>query len=69
MATIKAMDSVSYKFTVSLGRDVSGKQIRRVMTWQPEKDKHHTPCQLEKEVQRQATLFEEACRSRQVTKG
>ena len=69
MATIKAMDSGSYKFTVSLGRNVSGKQIRRVMTWQPEKDKHYTPRQLEKEVQRQATLFEEACKSGQVTKG
>lgn len=69
MATIKAMESGSYKFTVSLGRDVNGKQIRRVMTWQPEKDRHYAPRQLEKEVQRQATLFEEACRSGQVTKG
>ena len=69
MATIKAMESGSYKFTVSLGRDVTGKQIRRVMTWQPEKDRHYTPRQLEKEVQRQATLFEEACKNGQVTKG
>ena len=53
--------------TVSMGRDVNGKKISRYLTWVPDKD--YTPKQLDKELQRQATLFEEACRTGQVTKG
>lgn len=67
MASIKKMSDGSYKITVSLGYDVCGKKIRRYMTWVPDKD--YTPRQLEKEVNRQATLFEEACKTGQITKG
>ena len=56
MASIKKMGDGSYKITVSLGYDVYGKKIRRYTTWVP--DKEYTPRQLEKEVNRQATLFE-----------
>ena len=67
MASIKKMGDGSYKITVSLGYDVYGKKIRRYTTWVP--DKEYTPRQLEKEVNRQATLFEEACKTGQITKG
>ena len=66
MASIKKRGR-SYLITVSMGRDVNGKKISRYMTWVPDKD--YTPKQLDKELQRQATLFEEACRTGQVTKG
>jgi len=49
----------SYLITVSCGYDISGKQIRRTMTYKPEKDM--TAKQIEKEVQRQSVLFEEQC--------
>ena len=67
MASIKKMGDGSYKITVSLGYDVYGKKIRRYTTWVP--DKEYTPRQLEKEVNRQATLFEEACKTGQITQG
>jgi integrase len=47
----------SYRFVVSCGYDVNGKQIKRSMTWKPEKK--YTEKQLEKELQKQAALFEE----------
>lgn len=53
----------SYKITVSCGYDITGKQIRKTMTYKPESDM--TPKQIEKEVQRQAILFEEQCQSGQ----
>ena len=56
----------SYRITVYCGRDVNGKMIRRTMTWKP--DKKYTEKQLEKEVQRQATLFEEKVLSGQISK-
>ena len=54
----------SYRFVVSLGCYINGKQIKKSTTWKP--DKHMTAKQLEKEINRQATLFEEKCRKGQV---
>lgn len=56
MATIKKQGR-GYKITVSQGYDISGKQIRTHMTWVP--DPGMTPRQIEKELNRQAVLFEE----------
>ncbi len=58
MATIRKRKS-SYQITVSCGYDLNGKQIRRTMTYTPEPNM--TARQIEKEVQRQAVLFEEQC--------
>lgn len=58
MATIRKRKS-SYQITVSCGYDLNGKQIRRTMTYTPEPNM--TAKQIEKEVQRQAVLFEEQC--------
>ena len=57
----------NYRITVYCGRDVNRKIIRRTITWKP--DKKYTEKQLEKEVQRQATLFEEKVLSGQVSNG
>lgn len=56
MATIQKRGK-GYKITVSEGYGAGGKQVRKYMTWTPEPGM--TPRQIEKEVQRQATLFEE----------
>lgn len=66
MATIEKRNN-SYQITVACGYDVNGKQIRRRMTYTPEKGM--TAKQIEKEVQRQAVLFEEKCRSGNVLDG
>jgi integrase len=58
MATIRKRNN-SYEITVSCGYDINNKQIRRTMTYTPEPDM--TAKQIEKEVQRQAVLFEEQC--------
>lgn len=50
----------SYFIRVSCGYDVSGKQIFQSMTWTPEKGM--TKKQIEKELERQAVLFEENCK-------
>ena len=47
----------SYRLTVSCGYDKSGNQIRKTMTWTPEEGM--TKRQVEKELHRQETLFEE----------
>ena len=47
-------------FRVSCGYDTNGKQIVRQKTWTP--DKNMTPKQIEKEVNRQAVIFEEECK-------
>lgn len=49
----------SYLITVSCGYDITGKQIRKTMTYKPEPGM--TDKQIEREVQRQAVLFEEQC--------
>lgn len=57
----------TYKITVSCGYDLSGKQIRRHLTWKPEDGM--TARQIKKELDRQAVLFEEKCRNGQVLDG
>lgn len=59
MASIKKIEGkggVSYKITVSMGRDMKDKQLRHYKTWKP--DKPMTARQMEKEVQRIAYEFE-----------
>ena len=60
MATIEKRGD-NYRITVSCGVDMTGKQIRRRMTYKP--DSGMTVKQIEKEVQRQAVWFEEACQN------
>lgn len=63
MASIKKRGD-SYRITVSCGYDANGKKLAKYFTWKP--DSKMTPKQIEKEVQRQAILFEEKCRTGQV---
>lgn len=59
MASIKKIDGkggVSYKITVSMGRDSRDRQIRHYRTWKP--DRPMTARQMEREVQRIAYEFE-----------
>lgn len=51
----------TYRIRVSCGYDVEGKQITRSMTYKPEPGM--TKKQIEKELERQAVLFEEKCQS------
>lgn len=55
----------SYFIAVSCGYDQNGRQIRRTMTYKPEPNM--TEKQIQKEVQRQAVLFEEQARNGQVS--
>ena len=60
MATFRKRGN-SYQIRVSCGYDTSGKQVIQTMSWKPTigmKDK-----QIEKEIQKQAALFEEKCKS------
>ncbi|MGN1111660.1 MAG: hypothetical protein ACI4RP_00510 [Acutalibacteraceae bacterium] len=57
----------SYRIKVSCGYDIKGKQITKYTTWKPEPNM--TAKQIEKEVQRQAVLFEEKCLTGQVLQG
>ena len=56
MAAIKKQGR-GYKISVSCGYGIDGKQIRQHMTWVP--DPGMTPRQIDKELKRQAVLFEE----------
>ena len=59
MASIKKIEGkrgVSYKITVTKGRDINGKQIRHFMTWKPEPGM--TARQTQKALQRAALDFE-----------
>ena len=67
MATIKKQSNGTYKISVSLGYDINHKQIRKTMTFTPEKGL--TPKQEERAVQREAVLFEDKCRSGKVMQG
>lgn len=58
MATIQKRGT-SYSIRVSCGYDTHGKQVIQSMTWKPEPKM--TPKQIEKELNRQAVMFEEAC--------
>lgn len=49
----------SYSIRVSCGYDSKGRQIMQSMTWKPEPKM--TPRQIEKELNRQAVIFEEKC--------
>ena len=66
MATVTRRGK-SYSIRVSCGYDMTGRQIIKSMTWKPQPDM--TDSQAEKEVQRQAVLFEEKCRTGQVLQG
>ena len=66
MATIEKRGD-GYRITVACGVDITGKQIRRRMTWIPESGL--TSKQLEKELNKQAVLFEEQCAQGLVTDG
>lgn len=59
MASIKRIEGkggVSYKITVSMGRDAKDRQIRHYKTWKP--DRPMTDRQMEKAVQKVAYEFE-----------
>lgn len=60
MATIQKRGN-AYRIKVSCGYSVDGKQIIQSMTWKP--SDNMTEKQIEKELQRQAVLFEEACKN------
>ena len=60
MATIRKRGN-SYQIRVSCGYNINGDQITKTTTWKP--TSNMTKRQIEKEVERQALLFEEKCRS------
>jgi len=60
MATVQKRNN-SYLISTSCGYDNQGKQIRKTMTWKPSPGM--TPKQIEKELERQAVLFEEQVRT------
>lgn len=60
MATITKRGE-TYRIRCSLGYDSQGKQVIRSTTWKPKPGM--TPKQIEKELNRQAVLFEEKCKS------
>ena len=57
MATIKKRGD-SYSIRVSCGYDTNGKHKEQAMTWKPEPGM--TKRQIEKELNRQAVMFEES---------
>lgn len=64
MATIRKRGD-SYQIRVSCGYTTDGKQVEQSLTWKP--DKNMTQKQIEKELNRQAVMFEEACLSGHTT--
>lgn len=64
MATIRKRGN-TYQIRVSCGYDTSGNQVIQTTTWKPEPNM--TARQVEKEVQKQAMLFEEKCLKGQIT--
>lgn len=64
MATIRKRGT-TYQIRVSCGYDSKGNQVIQTMSWSPEPNM--TARQAEKEVQRQAILFEDKCLKGQVT--
>lgn len=57
----------SYRIRASVGYRVNGSQVQPSITWTP--DPGMTPRQVEKELNRQAVLFDEKCRSESVKDG
>lgn len=64
MANIRKRGN-TYQIRVSCGYDTQGNQVVQTTTWKPTEGM--TPRQIEKEVQKQAMLFEEKCLKGQVT--
>jgi integrase len=64
MATIRKRGN-SYQIRVSCGYDTSGNQVVQTMTWKPADGMNKK--QIEKELQKQAILFEDKCMKGQVT--
>ena len=64
MATTRKRGN-SYQIRVSCGYDTEGHQVVQTMTWKPAEGM--TKKQIEKELQRQAILFEEKCLKGQIT--
>ena len=64
MANIRKRGN-TYQIRVSCGYDVRGVQQFQSMTWKPEEGM--TPKQIEKELNRQAIMFEEECKKGQIT--
>ncbi len=70
MATIKRREGtsgISYLIRTSCGYDASGKQVMRSMTWKPAQGMSER--QIQKELQRQAVLFDEKCAAQGVGGG
>lgn len=65
MATIRKRPNGTYEIKVSCGYGVDGKQRNQYKSYKPEPGM--TKRQIEKEVQRQAILFEEDCKRGQIT--
>lgn len=65
MATIRKRKNGSYEIKVSCGYGVDGKQHNQYRSYYPEEGM--TPRQIEKELNRQAVLFEEECKKGQIT--
>ena len=63
MATIRKRGN-TYQIRVSCGYDVHGKQVEQSMTWKPTAGM--TARQIEKELNRQTVMFEEACMNGQI---
>lgn len=63
MASIEKRGN-SYRVKVSCGYRTNGKQVTQKMTWTPEPNM--TEKQIEKELMRQAVLFEEECKRGQI---
>ncbi|MCL2638493.1 MAG: site-specific integrase [Oscillospiraceae bacterium] len=64
MATTQKIGN-SYKISVSHGYNMHGKQVRQTKTWKP--PENMTAKQIERELNRQAVLFEEECKSGKTT--
>ena len=64
MATIRKRGN-SYQIRVSCGYDTSGNQVVQTMTWKP--SENMSKKQIEKELNKQAILFEDKCMKGQVT--
>lgn len=60
MATIRKRGN-TYQIKVSCGYDINGTQVIQTKTWKPEPKM--TPKQIEKELNRQSVMFEEACQN------
>ncbi len=64
MATIRQIGD-SYQIRVSCGYDTNGKQVIRTKSWKP--NANMTSKQIEKELNRQAVMFEDACMNGLIT--